>query len=300
MALVDQVKNSGLVTNDLFEMETGGRISAIVPKNFTDILNMSEVFYQSKMAPNTLDSASKIAVAIQYGMELGLPPVQAMQNIAVVNGRPCLWGDALPALMYKHGHQLDETIEGEGDEAIATCTLTRGDTGHVITKTFSVKDAQKAGLWQVDARVQRKGRNGSTYEADNTSPWYKYPKRMLQMRARSWAIRDGASDAMVGLAVAEEVQDYEETAPVKNITPPSPPSPKVQISKGEPAQLDIENVIETFDTISKTLDSELSLANDVETLKEIWEEFCTSNSKLSDDEMEELNNTLNEHIERVG
>lgn len=303
MALVEQVKKSGLVTEDLFSMQSGGRISAIIPKNFTDILNMSEVFFKSEMAPKTLDSASKIAVAIQYGMELGLPPVQAMQNIAVVNGRPCLWGDALPALMYKHGHQLDETIEGEGDEAIATCTLTRGDTGHVITKTFSVKDAQKAGLWQVDARVQRKGRNGSTYEADNTSPWYKYPKRMLQMRARSWAIRDGASDAMVGLAVAEEVQDYEVVPAVKDVTPPSPPSPpspKIEMEEEELEQLDIENVIYDFDTISEQLNSDLSLANDVDTLKEIWGEFCAANSKLTDDELEELNDTLNEHIERVG
>ena len=165
MALVDQVKESGLVTNDLFEMQSGSKIAAIIPNNFTDILNMSEVFFQSGMAPSSLNSASKIAVAIQYGLEVGLPPMQALQNIAVVNGRPCLWGDALPALMYKHGHSLDEKIEGEGDEMIATCTLTRGDTGQSITKTFSMKQAKKAGL-------------------AGKGVWSKYPERMLQMRAR--------------------------------------------------------------------------------------------------------------------
>lgn len=281
MALVEQVRNSGLVTPDLFEMQSGGGISAIVPKNFTDILNMSEVFYKSGMAPKTLDSASKIAVAIQYGMELGLPPVQAMQNIAVVNGRPCLWGDALPALMYKHGHQLDEKIEGEGDDMVATCTLTRGDTKHKITKTFTIKQAKKAGLFN------KKG------------VWQTYPDRMLQMRARSFAVRDGASDAMVGLAVAEEVQDYNNQLPAKNISPspPSPPSPKLE-KIVEEAQIDTESLLLDFDAKLERLDEDLSPANDIKTLNEIWDQF--ESESLSDDELEEANKVFNEHMERVG
>lgn len=281
MALVDQVKESGLVTNELFEMQSGSKIAAIIPSNFTDILNMSEVFFQSGMAPASLNSASKIAVAIQYGLEVGLPPMQALQNIAVVNGRPCLWGDALPALMYKHGHSLDEIIEGEGDSMIATCALTRGDTGQVIKKSFSMKQAKKAGL-------------------AGKGVWSKYPERMLQMRARGFAVRDGASDAMVGLAVAEEVQDYQDQNQIKNVTPPSPPSPEIE--KQKPTTLIQEPLGNLFDLdhIKGQLDDDLSAASDVETLKEIWEETCSNNEHLTSQELEELNDTLNEHIERVG
>ena len=277
MALVDQVKESGLVTNELFEMQSGSKIAAIIPNNFTDILNLSEVFFQSGMAPSSLNSASKIAVAIQYGLEVGLPPMQALQNIAVVNGRPCLWGGALPALMYKHGHSLDEKIEGEGDEMIATCILTRGDTGQEITKTFSMKQAKKAGL-------------------AGKGVWSKYPERMLQMRARCFAVRDGASDAMVGLVVAEEVQDYADTPTVKDVTPPSPPSPpSPKIEKKETPEEEFED----FDAKKEKLDSELSTARDLKTLNEIWNEF-EYNNDLSDDELEEASNTFNEHMERIG
>lgn len=283
MALVQEMKEAGQFKQGLLEMKGGATPKGIVPQTIEEVLTLSETFACSQMCPQVFrGNVQDVATVIFYGLEVGLPPFQAMQNIAVVNGRPCLWGDALPALIYKHGHQLEEKIEGEGDDMVATCTLTRGDTGQKITKTFTIKQAKKAGLFS------KKG------------VWQTYPDRMLQMRARSFAVRDGASDAMVGLAVVEEVQDYEENAPVKNITPPSPPSPSIEVKKVEPKQLDIENVIDDFDTISETLNSELSLANDVETLKEIWEEFCTANSKLSDDEMEELNNTLNEHIERVG
>lgn len=279
MALVEQVKNSGLVTEDLFNMQSGARIAAIIPKNFTDILNMSEVFYQSGMAPKSLDSASKIAVAIQYGLEVGLPPMQALQNIAVVGQRPCLWGDALPALIYKHNHSLDESIEGEGDDMIATCILTRGDTGQKITKTFSMKQAKKAGL-------------------AGKGVWRSYPERMLQMRARGFAVRDGAPDAMVGLAVAEEVQDYEAVPAVKDVTPPSPPSPPSPKLEKE-KEAGEEEAFEDFDAKLERLDSDLSTAQDLKTLNEIWNEFEHNNS-LSDDELEEASNTFNEHMERIG
>lgn len=283
MALVQEMKEAGQFKQGLLEMKGGATPKGIVPQTIEEVLTLSETFACSQMCPQVFrGNVQDVATVIFYGLEVGLPPFQAMQNIAVVNGRPCLWGDALPALIYKHGHQLEEKIEGEGDDMVATCTLTRGDTGQKITKTFTIKQAKKAGLFN------KKG------------VWQTYPDRMLQMRARSFAVRDGASDAMVGLAVAEEVQDYEENAPVKNITPPSPPSPSIEVKKVEPEQLGIENVIDDFDTLSGQLDSDLGVANDVNTLKEIWEEFCAENNKLTDEELEELNDTLNEHIERVG
>lgn len=275
MTLVETMKDEGQFKPSLLSMKGGATPKGIVPQNIEEVLTLAETFACSQMCPQAFrGNIQDVATAIFYGLEVGLPPFQAMQNIAVVNGRPCLWGDALPALMYKHGHSLDESIEGEGDDMIATCILTRGDTGHSITKTFSMKQAKKAGL-------------------AGKGVWSKYPERMLQMRARGFAIRDGASDAMVGLAVAEEVQDYQEAAQVKNVTPPSPPSPKIE-KKEEP-----EEAPEDFDAKKERLDSDLAIANDLKTLNEIWNEFERSND-ISDDELEEANNTFNEHMERIG
>ena len=139
-----------------------------------------------------------ILAALMRGAEIGLAPMQALSNIAVINGRASIWGDALPALMQRHGHQIDHKIEGEGDARKAVATLIRGDTGQRIVREFSVTDAKAANLW---------GKQG---------PWQTYPDRMLGMRARSWACRDGAADAMMGISVAEEQQDVE---PMRDVTP---------------------------------------------------------------------------------
>jgi hypothetical protein len=125
-----------------------------------------------------------------HGAEIGLPPMQAVQKIAVVNGRPALWGDALPALLLSHGFRIDEHVSGDGDERAAVSVVTRPN-GMKIERRFSVADAKVAGLW---------GKAG---------PWKQYPDRMLTMRARGFAARDGAADVLSGLYIAEEIQDLD-------------------------------------------------------------------------------------------
>jgi hypothetical protein len=127
-------------------------------------------------------------VAVQHGLELGLAPMQALQSIAIINGKPCIYGDAALALCTAHPAFLDieETTEGSA----ATCVVKRRDRSAVV-RTFTEADAKKAGLW---------GKSG---------PWQQYPNRMLQMRARSWALRDAFPDALRGLGIREEVSDYQ-------------------------------------------------------------------------------------------
>lgn len=186
------------------EMKPGSAIGALVPQSLDDAFRLSKALAMAgDMVPKHFQQKPEmIMAAIVRGMEIGLAPMQALSNIAVINGRSSVWGDALPAMMQRHGHSIDVVTEGEGDKMVATATLTRGDTGQVVVRTFSVEDAKRAGLW---------GKQG---------PWQTYPKRMLQMRARSWAVRDGAADALMGLQIAEEVQDYQ---PIRDVTPKETP-----------------------------------------------------------------------------
>jgi hypothetical protein len=142
------------------------------------------------MVPQSLKTPEQVMVAIMAGAELGMVPFQAVRHIAVVNNRPTLWGDGLVAVARSQGVRISERIEGDGDAVMAVCDVTRPDTGEVISRTFSVADAKKAGLW------------------GKTGPWQQYPKRMLSMRARAFALRDGAADILNGFQVAEEVEDY--------------------------------------------------------------------------------------------
>ena len=157
-------------------------------RSFDELGRFCKAVVNSGLAPKGFNSPEAVMVAVQHGLELGLPPMQALQSIAVVNGKPVIYGDAALALATSHPAFLDieETVEGN----VATCVVKRRDRSAVV-RTFSEADAKKAGLW---------GKSG---------PWQQYPNRMLQMRARSWALRDAFPDALRGLGIREEVQDYQ-------------------------------------------------------------------------------------------
>lgn len=180
------------VENKVVPLRAGGRVTAIIPQSVEEVFRLATAIAKSGLAPSTMRSAEQITIAIMHGAEIGLPPMQAVQRIAVVNGRPTIWGDAVPALLLSRGFRLEECIEGADDSRAAVCKVTRPD-GTKIERRFSIGDARKAGLW------------------DKAGPWKQYPERMLQMRARGYAARDGAADVLAGLYVAEELQDIDVT-----------------------------------------------------------------------------------------
>lgn len=167
----------------------------LTPRNFEEAMRLAEMLSQSDLVPKDYrGKPANCLIAMQWGMEVGLKPLQALQGIAVINGRPSLWGDALIAVVRASPacEWIVETMDAAGT---AFCQVKRrGETEQV--RSFSQSDADKAGLTSKDG------------------PWKTAPKRMRQMRARAFALRDVFPDVLKGMAVAEEVIDIEpETAP---------------------------------------------------------------------------------------
>lgn len=160
---------------------------SLAPQNIEEALKFSDYLAKSTIVPKDFaNNPGNILVAIQWGMELGLQPMQAMQNIAVINGRPALWGDAVIALV--RSSPLCEYVYESDDGETATCRVKRRGEEEQ-SRTFSMAEAKAAGL------------------AGKQGPWTQYPKRMRQMRARAFAMRDVFPDVLRGMPVAEEVQD---------------------------------------------------------------------------------------------
>ena len=158
------------------------------PQSFEQALTFSQYLADSDLVPKDFKGkAGNCLIAVQWGAELGLKPMQAMQNLAIINGRPSLWGDAVLALV--RASSLCEYVMETDDGHTATCRVKRrGDPAEQI-RTFSMEDAKAAGL------------------AGKQGPWSQYPKRMRQMRARAFALRDVFPDVLRGLPVAEELMD---------------------------------------------------------------------------------------------
>ncbi len=179
--------------------------------SFDDAFRFATMVAKSEFAPKDFrGKPESCMLAIQHGSEIGLSPMQSLQNIACINGRPAIWGDAALAVAMASPvcEYVREHIEGDGESMVATCEAKRRGYERPTVARFSVADAKKAGLW---------GKSG---------PWQQYPRRMLQLRARGFALRDAFPDVLKGLVTAEEAQDYPTTA--------APPEPTVVRLKAEP------------------------------------------------------------------
>ncbi|WP_161809038.1 recombinase RecT [Stenotrophomonas humi] len=163
------------------------------PQTFEQALTFCDYLADSDLAPKDFKGKpANCLIAIQWGSELGLKPLQAVQNIAVINGRAALWGDAVIALV--RSSPLCEYITESDDGNAAICKVKRRGEAEEI-RTFSMDDAKAAGL------------------AGKQGPWTQYPKRMRQMRARAFALRDVFPDVLRGMPIAEEVMDIPASEP---------------------------------------------------------------------------------------
>ena len=157
------------------------------PQTFDQALTFSQYLADSDLVPKDFKGKpGNCLIAMQWGSELGLKPLQSLQNLAVINGRPALWGDAVIALVM--ASPACEYITEDDDGETAYCRVKRKGAPEQV-RSFSMDDARKAGL------------------AGKPGPWTQYPKRMRQMRARSFAMRDVFPDVLRGMPIAEELQD---------------------------------------------------------------------------------------------
>ena len=195
--------------NNQLSTTTGG--FSLTPQNLNEAMQLAELMANSEMVPKDYQGKpGNVLVAVQMGAELGLKPVQALQNIAVVNGRPSVWGDGLRALIMSAPDLIGIKDSLDKESMTATCVITRNINGNTVefTGEFSQADAQNASLW---------GRN----------TWKSYPKKMLEWRAFGYAARKAYADRLRGIQLAEEQRDVEiatayqepEQAEAKDITP---------------------------------------------------------------------------------
>jgi hypothetical protein len=182
-------------------------LTAYEPRDLGELRSFAQEVCATDLVPqNYRRKPADAMVAMMYGKETaGLGPLSSLNYVAVINGRPAFYSDAVPGIAFNKRliSDMEESFEGKPyeDNFMAVCVVTRA-SGTKVTQRFSVADAKLAGLW---------GKHG---------PWKQYPQRMLQWRARSWAIRDAAPHLMFGPTV-EELSDQQHIGAerAKDVTP---------------------------------------------------------------------------------
>lgn len=167
--------------------------SLFAPHNAPHYQNLATELSKTALVPKSYQGKPmELFLAMAMGYKIGLSVEQAIQDIAVINGRPTVYGDALLAIVKSQPDFVDMTevpiMNGNVVEGYV-CTIKRkGQTP--VKGEFTLQDAKKAGL------------------LNKPGPWTQYRERMLKMRARAFAARDSFPDSLKGIHCREEVEDY--------------------------------------------------------------------------------------------
>jgi hypothetical protein len=126
-----------------------------------------------------------ITACILYGDELGLAPMQSLEGIVMVEGRPTLYAKTQRALVQAAGHAIwpDEMTASRS----TWCGRRRG-ADEVTRVTWTMDDARRANL--------------------AGKPNYRnYPRQMLSARASAELVGAVFADVVGGLRAIEELDD---------------------------------------------------------------------------------------------
>lgn len=168
-------------------------------KNFAEVFQLCNWISESQIVPEAYRGRpADIFVAAEYGADIGLKFMTAIQNIAIIGGRPALPSD-IKLAMVRGRNLLDSWREASQEEikktGIAWCEMRRVGEKEPVRNTWSVEDAKVAGVWE---KLSRNGFAG---------PWVTHKWRMLQLKPRDMCLRDLFGDVFKGLHSVEEAQE---------------------------------------------------------------------------------------------
>jgi hypothetical protein len=138
----------------------------VVEPFLSEPMALGQVFVQSGMFKDIKTQAEAV-VKILAGREIGLAPIESMNNVYIVNGRTSIMSGIMASLIkksLKYDYKIDTLTD---TECVLTFFSKKENTLTELGKsTFTFKDAAKAGLVNKDV-------------------WKNYPKNMLFARALS-------------------------------------------------------------------------------------------------------------------
>ena len=218
---------------------------SLVAGNFEEAMKIANMLAGSKLVPQQYQGHPEdVLIACSWGESLGLKPLSALNAIAVVNGRPQLFGDALKALIMKHG-----TIEENWDNEQGIWTMTAHRKGFPdVTWSYGYNDAIAAGHVSYNPQSNTFGLGARKSEA-----WVKYTKRMCQLKCRNFVIRDAFPDVIQGIDIEGSDDD---AMPISEVQ--TEPVTEVQaIEQQKPTEAELMEQMSTVEDVSETIEVNL-------------------------------------------
>lgn len=191
--------------------DTAKQIDLAGGLNLEEIKSIGQVFFQSGMFKDT-KSAAQAITKVLAGQELGVPPMQAMRGIHVVDGNPQLSAGLIAALVKRSG-RYDYRVSEANDTVVSLEWLQRDDKGRWETvgdSDFTRAEAETAGLLK-------------------KTNWQTYTEDMLFARALTRGARRYCPDVFGGAVytLGEAAPDADDLPPAFVQTPGDYKPPRV-------------------------------------------------------------------------
>lgn len=156
----------------------------VVPHmNMNDKMQYAQALAQASLLPKQYQrNPGNVLLAVELGESLGIPPIQAINTVHVIEGKPSASSGLISALVRRAGH----TLRVKGNDQSATAEIVRSDDPDF---TYSV-------TWDMG-----RARNAGVTGKDN---WKKYPAAMLKARAITEVARDACQEALMGVQYTPE------------------------------------------------------------------------------------------------
>lgn len=211
------------------QLEKAAKLPDNIQKSFVKMIEkkiqymmdweIAEMISSSDLVPKDyINKPQNVFLAVQTGRSLGLDEFQSVKHLYTVNGRTGLYGDMMLALAKDHKEYDDcleefgEMIDAGKDHGMlpkyARCTIKRVGKDDIV-RDYTIEDAMR------NPNFNQWGKNYSTGKYDVPGTWMRNGKRMMQMRARSFALRDAFPDKLSGVYDEYEIKEVTET---KDIT----------------------------------------------------------------------------------
>lgn len=183
----------------------------LVARDNTELVRMIKIFMNGEALPKTLNTEAKIITAWQTAASLRVPPIRAIQNMAIIHGSLSLWGELPRAL-----------AEATGELEDLKLFMIDHEYKQISWANKNLRDE----VWAAVVQIKRKGRTENEYSfslddakaaglLNKTGPWKDYRRIMLARRTIGHAIKFEFPDALMGCKIAE--YDFHEAPDVVEV-----------------------------------------------------------------------------------
>jgi hypothetical protein len=149
------------------------------------MMEMAAALVPTGFLPTAIKTPAQAVAIMLKGRELGIPPMQALANIAIINGKPTIQAELMLAIVYRdHGKAAFRIKSSDDLSCVAEYRL--AGWPDIQSYAFTIDQAKKAGLIK-------------------PGPWQQYPAAMLRARCISAVARMAFPESIGGMYVPGEL-----------------------------------------------------------------------------------------------